>query len=126
MPKYYGEDCSYTLHNGSRWVFFVFYINIMLPLKLGLPSLGVYEVCLIIPTTKGKGFLYFASKCMQVYNLLPHHYWQGFFALDCYPVTSNEAKMLQPKMGLPSLGVAFSQARYSLVKDSYPTRSIVK
>ena len=126
MSKYYGEDCSYTLHNRRGRGFFVFYITIMLPLKISLPSLGVYEVCLVLPTTKRKGFLYFASKFKQVCSLLPHHYWQEFFALDCYPVTSNEAKMLPPKMSLPSLGVAFSQARYSLVKSSYPTRSIIK
>ena len=54
-----------------------------------------------------------------MYSLLPHHYWQGFFAMNCCSVTCNEVKMLPPKMGLPSLGVVFSQASYSLVKDSY-------
>ena len=67
----------------------------------------------------GTCFLYFASKCKQLYGLLTHHCWQGLFALAICSVTSNEANMLPFKMGLPSLGVAFSQARYSLVRDSY-------
>ena len=65
-----------------------------------------------------KGFLYFTSKCKQVYILPPHHDWSGFFALDCCSATSNGAKMHSLKIGLPSLGVALSQARYSLVGDS--------
>ena len=106
----------------------------MLSLKIGLPSLGVYYVNVSsykdhFPATAGKDFFYIflwlcspqregnfefcnASKYIQVYNLLPHHYWQGFFALVCCAVTSNEAKMLPQKMGLPCLGVvAFSQVR---------------
>ena len=45
----------------------------MLPLKMSLPSLGVYISGLVLPTTNGKGFLYFANKCEQVYSLLSHH-----------------------------------------------------
>ena len=85
----------------------------MLSLKIGLLSLGVYYVAMVL--ANGKDFLYFAKKCKQVYSLLPHHYWQGFFALDCCSVTSNEFPL---KMGLPSLQVAFSQARYSFLRDS--------
>ena len=90
----------------------------MLPIKVILTSLGVFR-CLVLPTTNGKGFLYFASKCKQVYSLLIHHYWQNAFALDCCSINSNEVKMLPLKMGLPSLGVAFSQVRYSLVRYPY-------
>ena len=67
----------------------------------------------------GKGFLNFASKCKQLYRLLPHHCWKEFFALVICSITSNEANMLPPKIGLSSLGVVFNQARYSLVRDSY-------
>ena len=74
--------------------------------------------CMVLPTTSRKDFLYFASKCKQVYSLLPRHYWQGVFALDCCLVTSNEAKILPLKMGLPTLEVVFSQVEYSLVRDS--------
>ena len=118
------------------WIFTVVTTNEakMIPLKIGLSSLGVYYASVsnckdCYPTTAGKDFLiffsgfthhngkiflYFASKCKQLYGLLPHHCWQGFFALVIFSVTSNEVKMLPLKMGLPSLGVAFSQARYSL------------
>ena len=85
----------------------------MLPLKIGLHKFRSI-LCLILLTTNGKGFSYFAKNSNQVYNLLPHHYWQGFFALDCCSVTSNEAKVLPPKMGLPSLRVPFNQVRYPL------------
>ena len=44
-----------------------------------------------------------------MYGLLPHRYWQGFFALVICSATSNETKMLQLKMCLLILGVAFSQ-----------------
>ena len=62
---------------------------------------------MVLTNINGKGFLYFESKFRQVYRLLPHHYWQGFSALDGFSVTSNEAKMLPLKMGLPSLGLTF-------------------
>ena len=64
----------------------------MLPLKMGLPSLGVYYVSVrsckdCYPTTIGRDFLvffsdfthhngkvlHFASKCKELYGLLPHH-----------------------------------------------------
>ena len=50
--------------------------------KNGSPKLVIY-LCLVLHTTNGKDFLYFARKCKQVYSVLPHNYWQGYFALDC-------------------------------------------
>ena len=88
------------------------------PTKSGSPKFRSI-FCMALTTTNGKCFSYFASKCKQVYSLPPRHYWQGFFALECCSVTYNKAKMLPQKMGLPSLRVAFSLARYSLVRDSY-------
>ena len=85
---------------------------------MGLQSLGVYYVSVssckdCYPTTigkdfliffsgfahrNGKGFLYFASKCKQMYGMLPHHYWEEFFALVICSVTSNETRMLLLKI----------------------------
>ena len=63
------------------------------PTKNGSPKFKSILLCLVLPTTNGKNFLYFAINCKQVYSWLPHHYWQGFFVLDCCLVTY-EAKML--------------------------------
>ena len=109
----------------------------MLTLKMGLPSLGVYYLCVscckdCYPTNTGKDFLiffsgfthhngkvlYFASKCKQLYGLLHHHCFQGFFALVICWVTSNEPNMLRFKMSLQSLRVTFSHPRHSLVINS--------
>ena len=67
----------------------------------------------------GRVFFNFEIKCELMYGLLPHRYWQRCFALVVRSFTSSEAKILPLKMGLPSLGAAFSQARFSLVRDSY-------
>ena len=84
----------------------------MLPLKMGLLSLGVYYISVnswkdSYPTTTGKdfstffsgftqhsrnGLLYVSCKCTQMYRLLPHHYWQSLFALVICSVTCNETK----------------------------------
>ena len=94
----------------------------MLPLKMGLPRLWVYYVSVssyndCYPPLIGKdfffsglshhnmkSFLYFTSKCKQLHGLLPHHYWQGFFALVICLVISKEPKILPLKMGLLTLG----------------------
>ena len=65
--------------------------------------------CLVLPTTNRKGFLNLGVNCKQVYCLLPHHYWQGCFTLDCCSVTTNEVKMLPSKRSLTSLGVSSLQ-----------------
>ena len=80
----------------------------MIPLKMGIPNLGVYYVSLTSykdchPTSywqgfffsgfthhNGKDFLFYT--CKQLHGLLPYHYWQGFFPLVISSVTSNEAK----------------------------------
>ena len=114
-------DC-YSTNIGKEFLLWLVTVTsndaTMLPIKVVLTSLGVFR-CLVLPTTNGKGFLYFPSKFKQVYSFLIHHYWQKVFALDFSSVNSNEVKMLPLKMGVPSLGVAFCQARYSLVRDFY-------
>ena len=90
----------------------------MFPLKMGLLSLGVYYVWFYPPPT-GRAFCILqvsVSRCIACY---PSTIGKDFFSLDCCSVASNEAKMLPLKMGLPSLEVAFSQARYFGVRDSY-------
>ena len=97
---------------------------------MGLPSFGVYYGVSIYKdyysTTIGKGFFsgfthqngqffsYFTSKCKQIYGMLFHHYWQGFFALIFCSVTSNQAKMLPLKMGHLSLEVAFTASQSTI------------
>ena len=109
----------------------------MLSLKMGLPSLGVYYLCVscckdCYPTNTCKDFLiffpgfthhngkvlYFACKCKQLYALLHHHCFQEFFALVICWVTSNEANTLRFKISLPSLRVTFSHPRHFLVIKS--------
>ena len=70
------------------------------------------QLATVLPTTSGTGFLCFASKCKQVDSLLPTTIGKIFCSglLLGYNQLENEAKMLPLKMGLPSLGVAFSQA----------------
>ena len=51
----------------------------------------------------------FVLQVKQLYGLLQHHYWQGFFALVISSVTSNETNILPLKMGLLSLGIAFAR-----------------
>ena len=101
---------SYSTTNGNEFLFWLLAVSAneakRLPLKMGLPSLRVYYVW-FYPAPTRRVFLYFASMCKQVYSLLPHHYWQGSFALDCCSVTNNEAKIPPLEKGLPSVGVAF-------------------
>ena len=124
----------------SLWLFAVTSNGAKLPpLKLDLPSLGVYRVsvsscknCYLTTIGKdflifsscftqpnGKGYLYFASNCKQMYRPV--------LALVICSVTSNETKMLpfKIKMDLQNLRVAFSQAKYSL-EETLTTRRIVK
>ena len=87
------------------------------PTKNGPPRFGsilceatMARVFFLFTHHSGNSFLCFVSKCEQMYRLLPHHYGQGIFALVICSVTSIDAL---------SLGIALSQARYSLVRDSY-------
>ena len=72
---------------------------------------------LVLPTTTTRGFYFTSvSSCMDCY---PTTIGKDVFALVICSDTSNEAEMLPLKIGLLSLGVAFSDPRYSLVRASY-------
>ena len=92
----------------------------MLPLKINGSPKFKSTLCLVLLTTNKKGFLHFASKCKEVYSLLSQRFCpvRSFFALDCCSVIFSEKKMLSLEIGLPSLVVAFSQARYSYIRGS--------
>ena len=103
----FGYYCYLTNTGREFLLWFLF------PLKMGLPSLRVYYRSVSsckgcyhyywqdifkfffsgFTNLNGKSYLYFATKCKQIYALLSHHYWQRFFTLDCCSVTSNESKM---------------------------------
>ena len=65
------------------------------------------------------GFTHYQREDFFVFCNNGKHHWQRLFDLDCCSVTFNEAKRFPLKISLPSLGVAFSQTRYSLVRDPY-------
>ena len=123
-----GNDIRAPHHYWKKFLLWLFAVTSneakTLPQKVGLPNLEVYYVNVrsykdcypniywkhfFLSSFNEKSCLYFTSKCKQMYGLLPHRYWQGFFALVICSATSNEAKMLQLKMGLLILEVAFSQ-----------------
>ena len=113
----------------------------MLPLKMGLLSLGVYHISVnsckdSYPTTTGKDFS--ISKIVSL--VLPNTAGTVFCMLHvsaprcigCYPTTIGKAfllwlsalspamrQKLPLKMSLPSLRVAFLKATYYLAIDSY-------
>ena len=53
------------------------------------------------PTTIGKGFIFF--KCIQLYGLLPHHYWQRLLLIFC----SKCKQMCYQISYLPTIGKNF-------------------
>ena len=115
-------DCYLTTvgKNVLLWLLAVICNEIkMLPLKMGLPSLGVYYISVssykeCYPTNVDKDFfdifLWFYSPEREGHFLFCNA--SKGLALVCCAVTSNEAKIFPQKMSLPSLGVAFSQVRY--------------
>ena len=81
------------------------------------PVIGKDFFPLVLHTTTWRVFYFTSvSSCMDCY---PTTIGKDFFALVICLDTSNKAEMLPLKIGLLTLGVAFSDPRYSLVRDSY-------
>ena len=124
------------------WVFATITSNDakMLPLKMGPRSLRAYCVSVrcckhCYPTTTGKNVFYFflwfytpqregffcilqvsVFRCMDYYSTI---IGKDFLLWIVARSPLMRQKILSLKMGIPSLGVAFIQERYSLVSDCY-------